>query len=167
MYGSHGEFANADKPRERVSWGEATGYREGVGARLPTEAEWEYAARGPDDLIFPWGDGFVAKNVVYKLNAALQTAIVTRNASGASWVGAQHMSGNVWEWTSTFYEDYPYDATDGRESIGRLHVIRGGSWGDGTSIVRPAYRGKAAPDYRDEYTGFRCGRDFQSTDISP
>lgn len=165
QYGSYGTFSNADKPREEVSWNEAQTYCAGVGARLLTEAEWEYAARGPDGLIFPWGDEFIAKNVVYKLNAALQTANVTRNESGASWVGAQHMSGNVWEWTSTYYEDYPYSATDGRESMGRLLVIRGGSWGDGNSIIRPAYRGKAAPDYRDEYTGFRCGRDFEETDL--
>ncbi|HUN07783.1 MAG TPA: formylglycine-generating enzyme family protein [Aggregatilineales bacterium] len=166
QYGSYGLFAGAEKPRERVSWEEANEFCNSLGLRLPTEAEWEYAARGPDSWIYPWGDEFIARHVVYKLNSAVQTANVSRNESGASWVGAFHMSGNLWEWTSTFYQDYPYDPADGRESQGRLKVIRGGSWGDGDSIVRSAYRGRAAPDYRDDYTGFRCAGDLQPGDPS-
>jgi formylglycine-generating enzyme required for sulfatase activity len=164
QYGSYGLFAGSEKPRERVSWDEAAEFCNSLGLRLPTEAEWEYAARGPDSLIYPWGDEFIARHVVYKQNSSVQTANVTRNESGASWVGALHMSGNLWEWTSTFYQDYPYDPDDGRESQGRLKVIRGGSWGDGDSIVRAAYRGRAAPDYRDDYTGFRCAGDLQPGD---
>jgi len=120
-----------NRPREQITWFEARDFCELRGARLPTEAEWEYAARGPDGLYFPWGNDFVADNVVYGENSGGQTADVGSRPGGVSWVGAYDLSGNVQEWVSTIYRDYPYSATDGRESNSDTdsdRTLRGGSW---------------------------------------
>jgi len=87
-YGSEGSFSGADRPRESVGWLEAEAYCESRGARLPTEAEWEYAARGPDGLVYAWGNGFIGDNVVYDGNSGGQTADVGSRPDGVSWVGA-------------------------------------------------------------------------------
>ncbi|GIL11577.1 MAG: hypothetical protein BroJett038_02970 [Chloroflexota bacterium] len=91
-----------------------------MGGALPTEREWEYAARGPDGLDYPWGDAFDGtwlnfcdKNCVYSWRETsvddgyAQTAPVGSYVSGASWVGALDMSGNIWEWTSSLYAPLP------------------------------------------------------------
>lgn len=123
----------ADHPVVYVDWFQAVDYAKWRGSKLPTEAEWEYAARGPDALIFPWGNEFNSAH----LNSGLsddrydETAPVSSFPTGASWVGALDMSGNVWEWVSSAYADYPYMADDGREDPGRTDfrgVLRGGAW---------------------------------------
>jgi WD40 repeat protein/formylglycine-generating enzyme required for sulfatase activity/poly(3-hydroxybutyrate) depolymerase len=163
------------RPREEITWFEATAFCERRGARLPTEAEWEYAARGPDGLIYPWGNDFVADNVVYEGNAFGQTANVGSRPGGASWVGALDMSGNVQEWVSSIYQDYPYpyDATDGREASGstdgkRSRAKRNSSWchwdtgRENISFLRAAYRSGQDPPYGNYSLGFRCARGTSS-----
>jgi len=152
-----------EQPRNCVSWYDANAHCENRNARLPWESEWEYAARGPDDLKYPWGDDFVAKNVVYNLNSDEETAAVGSRAGGTSWVGAQDMAGNLWEWTASNYELYPYDRTDGREELtgDEPRAVRGGSFDLGPDVVRPANRSANAPGVESNIVGFRCARDVE------
>ena len=154
-------FTGDKRPVESITWFEARTYCEQQrGARLPTEAEYEYAARGPDNLIYPWGNTFVAVNVVYSKNSN-QTADVGAGIrdSGASWVGAVDLSGNIWEWTNSIYKPYPYvisEATADNIINGSYVVLRGGSFFDIDTNVRSAVR---FIDYAiNEYGsfGFRC-----------
>ena len=164
QYGSPGAFAGDDRPRENLTWFEARDHCAARGARLPTEAEWEYAARGPDSLYYPWGDKFNEELLIYDGNFNNETWPVGSRPDGASWVGALDMSGNVWEWVSSLYRPYPYRADDGREALDDptgARVYRGGlgSYIDyGTSA---STRFHAPPDSRDWFRGFRCVRDAE------
>jgi serine/threonine-protein kinase len=165
QYGSSGSFSGDDHPRESVTWFAAVAHCKSRGARLPTEAEWEYAARGPDGLGYPWGNGLVIGTVVDGYNSGGAPAEVGSRPGGVSWVGAHDMSGNVWEWVSSIYSDYPYDATDGREASGSAEsssqrVLRGGSWGDSGDSIRAASRLWHDPYATSYYLGFRCTRSF-------
>ena len=142
-------FYEPERPVIGVDWFNAQRYtmwlseKTGEEFRLPTEAEWEYAARGPDSLVYPWGNTFVADNLVYEGNSAKQTRPVGSKPEGTSWVGASDVSGNVWEWTNTIYRNYPYTAYDGRENMDTANawrILRGGSWGDNSNTTRAAYR---------------------------
>ncbi|MCC7446119.1 MAG: formylglycine-generating enzyme family protein [Anaerolineae bacterium] len=156
-----GKWKVDKRPREQITWFEARAFCVKRGARLPTEAEWEYAARGPDNLMFPWGNTFVAFNTVFAGNADAPGEVGSR-PGGVSWVGAHDLSGNVWEWTSSLLRPYPYNRTDGREDPDNARnerVIRGGSWfvpADSVSVVMRVgdLPGVAAAD-----VGFRCVRD--------
>ena len=120
----------------------------------------------PDNLFFPWGNDFVADNVVYSGNSGNQTADVGSRQAGASWVGALDLSGNVWEWTGSAYRDYPYKADDGRENTSgnRTDVsraVRGGSWNYYDFNVRAASRSGDNPGDRYYNIGGRCARSFE------
>src|SRR5262245_47245916 len=120
------------RPRDSITWFEARDFCALRGARLPTETEWEYAARGPDSLQYPWGNTFDAKNAVYSKSGG-QTADVGSKPGGVSWVGALDMAGNIWQWTSSLLRPYPYDKDDGREegtNTTEQRALRGGKWGD-------------------------------------
>ncbi|MFC1959118.1 SUMF1/EgtB/PvdO family nonheme iron enzyme [Chloroflexota bacterium] len=151
-----------NQPRNCVNWYDAYNFCKRNGRRLPTEAEWEYAARGLDSLIYPWGNEFDSNNVVYVTNSTQHTKPVNRQSSGDSWVGALDMSGNVREWTSSIYEPYPYVADDGREddTSNRIRVVRAGSFGDASYFLRAAYRYQSNQLSVSSYVGFRCARDF-------
>lgn len=156
-------FNLPNRPRDSITWFEARDYCAGRGARLPSEAEWEYAARGPDSRTYPWGDAFVPDNVVYFENANNQTADVGSRPGGVSWVGALDMSGNAWEWVSSLEKPYPYVAGDGREDLTDTtarRMLRGGAWSFSPIGVRVARRGWAVPDYVNFNIGLRCARDF-------
>lgn len=156
-----------DNPREMVDWYDAQAYCEARGARLPTEAEWEYAARGPDGLSYPWGDEFVAENAVYLDNSSNRTQAVGLRPNGASWVGAFDMSGNVREWTHSLFMPYPYTAIDGRENAAspEARAVRGGSWFVIPVSLRTADRTSVDPSIADWNIGFRCVRDFVASDV--
>ena len=153
------EFTGGNRPIERITWFEARNYCVLRGGRLPTEREWEYAARGPSNLIYPWGNDFVPDNVVYYSNSNNQTADVGSHPNGVSWVGALDMSGNVYEWVSSLYGAYPYDETDESVSDNNIaRVLRGGSWDGNGFSERSVSRGANDPNIQYNIGGFRCVR---------
>jgi LysM repeat protein len=175
-YGSTGcedWSSELDQPRNCISWSAASDYCESLSGRLPTEGEWEYAAGGPDNLIYPWGNEFVAENVIYKDSPEYgdtKAAPIGHHEDGISWVGAYDLSGNVWEWTSTVYQQYPYDAEDGRENssnINVLRVLRGGSFDYDEFNQRTATRLGDIPDNGSGNYGFRCARDYDFSESEP
>ena len=147
-----------------TTWQDARAYCAARGVRLPTEAEWEYAARGPDSLKFPWGNEFDPDVVVYGETSGDRTVAIATRPGGVSWVGALDMAGNVREWTSSLYVPYPYDPDDGREDPGdpdtpSVRVMRGGSWGSVEELVRSSGRLRRESDERSYFDGIRCARD--------
>lgn len=163
QYGSEAFFEGDNHPRDSVTWFEARDFCAARNARLPTEREWEYAARGPDNLIYPWGNDLLDEPAVHTSNSNEESADVGSLPAGNSWVGASDMSGNLWEWVSSLYWPYPYAEDDGREEpeASEARMIRGGSWGLDSSVLSAAYRGGGADptEVNNEY-GFRCARDY-------
>lgn len=168
---SESDYTSRDtQPVNRITWFEARDYCwwRGDSFRLPTEAEWEYAARGPDNLLYPWGNEFIDDNVVYAENSNMLAADAGSKASGVSWAGAYDLSGNMWEWVGTvysgFYYPYPYDASDGRENYDDLilsRVARGGSFASPDKYaLRATIRFGLSPDYSDDDLSFRCVREY-------
>lgn len=161
QFGSDGPFPGEKRPRTNMTWIEARDFCKTRGARLPSEAEWEYAARGPESLIYPWGNELVPENLVYDKNMvnSNEPEPVGSRPTGVSWVGAYDLSGNVWEWVNSVYKRYPYDPADGRENEDDLTVkrlYRGGwlSYVDYGSGATMRFEWKA--DDRNWNTGFRC-----------
>ena len=158
------QLAKLDHPVVNVTWHDAMAFaawlaeRTGEWWRLATEAEWEKAARGIDGRTYPWGDSFDKARCNTEESGIGTTTPVGSYPNGASPCGAQDMVGNVWEWTSSLYNSYPYSQTDGRESPDstRHRVLRGGSWCEDTRGVRAACRlGDDRPGYFSDYIGFR------------
>jgi formylglycine-generating enzyme required for sulfatase activity len=161
-----------DQPINNITWYQARGYCEWRRARLPTEAEWEYAARGPESWIYPWGDTFEENRLVFARNHRTETANVGGRDAGASWVGARDMSGNVWEWVSTSFGEwvngdtirefpYPYTSSDGREDLERtdvIHVRRGGGFDNFKTGLGVAERDPRDPMLSLANSGVRCAR---------
>ncbi len=168
-----------DQPRICTDWFDSIAHCESRDARLPTEAEWEYAARGPDGLKYPWGNGFECSRGNYndetsyypivevreECDGFFQTAPVGSFQDGISWVGAYDLSGNVWEWMSDwygadYYADSPANNPQGPES-GENRVMRGGSWQNSVVYgLRAVYRAMLAPDDWSRSAGFRCARPY-------
>lgn len=162
MYADDATYNGDSQPVVGVDWNDANGYCQWAGKRLPTEAEWEYAARGPEGSVYPWGNTFDAK----KLNAEgaadgyTNTAPVGSFPDGASWCGVLDLAGNVWEWTADWYGDYPSgpQTNPTGPGSGSSRVLRGGSWADSSLAVRGAYRSWGIPDNWFGSLGFRCAR---------
>ena len=170
--GESGAPFNLDNhPVVKVSWYEAVAYcrwltevwqaagRIGPDevVRLPSEAEWEKAARGTDGRRHPWGDEVDPARANYNDTGIGSTSAVGCFPNGASPYGCLDMAGNVWEWTSSLNKGYPYDAADGREDLEAdgLRVLRGGAFGNNRNLVRCALRVRFSPDGRDNYVGVR------------
>lgn len=156
------------RPREQITWTEAQTFCESRDARLPTAAEWEYAARGPESWRYPWGNDFEADNVVYGENSGSQTAEVGSRPGGASWVGALDLSGNVWEWVADWYDpDYYATLEEGvinptGPTAGDYRVLRGGSWFVSEEFLCMANCYRDLPYFWINYSGFRCAQSAET-----
>jgi len=171
----YGHSAYDDYPVIYVSWHQAAAYCAWAGARLPTEAEWEYAARGPQGRVFPWGDAFDGTWLNYcdanceedwadetVDDGYADTALVGSFLAGASWCDAQDLAGNVWEWVADWHDSDYYDRLPSQNptgpSSGEYKVLRGGSWNSVPHHVRSANRLGHDPDCTINLVGFRCAR---------
>jgi formylglycine-generating enzyme required for sulfatase activity len=141
-----------------VTWYEAEAYARWRDGRLPTEAEWEYAARGPESLVYPWGNTFDENKANVILSPGLTP--VGSYPDGVSWVGAHDMAGNAMEWVQDWLDvDYyklneQYDP-QGPET-GTVKIEKGGWWGSNAFVARSAYRHfEDPPLYQDHHIGFR------------
>lgn len=165
------QFGQPDQPVVGVSWYEALAYTawlsevNGRACRLPSEAEWERAARGPGGRLWPWGDSFVPTHANVAQSQLGRPNAVGAFPAGATPEGILDLAGNVWEWTSsrwgrawqTLEYTYPYDASDGREDLGGRYarVLRGGSWFDPWPESRGSKRARYLPGSRASNIGFR------------
>ncbi len=164
-----------EHPVVLVSWDDANAYCTWAGGQLPTEAQWEYAARGNDGYLYPWGNTFdgtranfcdadctlshrdTSVSDGYERTAPVGSFTL---AGGDSWVDAADMAGNVWEWVADWYDSEYYDTSPSEDptgpASGTYKVLRGGSWSFNPVSLRVANRDYVNPVTRIGNFGFRC-----------
>ena len=158
------KYNAVDLPVAGIPWSDAVDYCSWAGGRLPSEAEWEYAARGPESLIYPWGQEFACEGGNFLDDSTgcedeySGSSPVGSFPEGDSWVGARDMAGNVWEWVMDEFRVYPGASEAASKAVTSTdtHILRGGSWGYTPAFLRAAYR-YAVPAEADYLAvGFRC-----------
>ena len=176
-------FSGGNLPREKITWIEANNFCQQRGVRLPTEAEWEYAARGPDGLLFPWGDIFDCQSGNFDdttmddefliegapdCDGFPASAPVGSLETGKSWVGALDLSGNVWEWVADYYQSQYYNSLQPGTinppgpASGHYRVVRGGAWSiNEVDHLSASFRAGIDPLTASEHLGFRCAKSFE------
>jgi len=150
-------------PVVEASWSGARAYCEWRNAKLPTEAEWEKAARGSDGRRYPWGNQTPDTRRARFAAGWHDTAAVDAHPAGASPYGVLDMAGNAWEWVSSAYRPYPYQADDGREdpTTGAVRATRGGGQDSSADEITTTQRGRNLsrnPAAGHHNIGFRCAR---------
>jgi serine/threonine protein kinase len=149
-----------DQPAVCVTWFDAQDYCAWVGGQVPSEAQWEYAARGPDGRIYPWGNNTPDSTLLNYNNNVGRPAAVGSYPGGASWVGALDMAGNVWEWVYDWYDEGYYGNSSALNPTGpnngEYRVFRGGGWPSNSALVRVATRFGSTPTDEDVGLGIRC-----------
>jgi len=160
-------------PMVNVTWNDCKAYADWAGVQLPTEAQYEYAVRGPLGNNYPWGgtataadpnngwDQTKCANYYNSYAVGKSTWAVGSFPAGASWCGAQDLAGNVWEWCADWYGDYSTTSVTNPTgpATGTYRVLRGGSWGygNGDYWYRGVFRGNyVIPTNCRDNVGFRC-----------
>lgn len=158
---------HGDRPVIGVNWHDAEAFCRWKGRRLPSEAEWEKAARGTDERLYPWGNQSPTKEFAnFALGARFSYNQVLfpvgSHERGRSPYGLYHMAGNVYEWVQDWYATNYYEISPDRNprgsAQGQFKVLRGGSWSDLPKYLLTYGRFKLPPETRNSYTGFRCAK---------